>query len=536
MTASSTPAQDAGLPTFEAVLAILVIIITLSAMRLSLFLWPETPRAELLTAREMRQDLFVLSREIETHSAFLSLDQHDKLERIDAYMKALMNRYPDQIPADVFGAEVLKILNLLQDPGIATSEEAEFGRRLPVSLRAMENRWLALKDDLSPLDEEYPFVSHMDGIPIARWQEAAQAFLPGAARYSLSEQGHWLERITLLRAELGLKEREQVVLTLTSPEGQSRRQALALLPPAPQLDGPPAFSVSPMDNHSTLVTIGDLDELEHNRGHLLALEDAMNSPLLVLDLRRARGQSPALLTVLGAYDDNDSALVGFARYRASADKRNDYLGTEAYRAVGDGPLMAEDEAHTRFGQWFARSQPKRAKVDGRLALIAGPGCRQECEWVVHSAKDWQRASIIGEDTLGDLGKLHRFRLPNLKQYFFFSSSLAYARDGRLISGAGTSPDIWVAGQESFDAQGLLALIGELTKLPAVATPDTPEMTDSPNTDANSEESKAAEPNGTGTGIGTDPDADKALESKPAAEPEPATGPKSENAKQTQPLP
>ncbi|ABM01097.1 S41 family peptidase [Shewanella amazonensis] len=478
MKASSAGQPTATPPTFDAVLAVLVIIITVSAMRLSLFLWPQEPRADTLTAREMRQDLYILQREIAAHSAFLSLEPDIKQQRIDSYIRAMSNRYPDQIPSHLFAAEVLKILNLLDDPGVATEADAEFGQRLPVQLRPMEDSWLALNESLTPFDENYPFISHLDDIPMARWQEAAQAFLPASSKYSLTEQATWLERTSLLRGELGLVQKSEVTLTLTNPEGQQRRTSLTLLPPAPDpsVIATP-FAIQPMADRGFWVTIGDLNELEQNRAMMQELKRAMAAKLLVLDLRRTQGQSPALLTVLGAYADEDSTMLGYARYRTSVDKRNDYLGSRAYHAVSEGPQLVEDEAHSRFGQWYARSQPKAEKVSGRLALIAGPGCRQECEWIVHSAKGWQRAIIIGEDTMGDLGKLHVFQLPNLKQRFYFSSSLAYALDGSLISGAGTSPDIWVPGQESFDAEGILALIGELapvdTKTPAEPSPAEP---------------------------------------------------------------
>ncbi|QYK04527.1 S41 family peptidase [Shewanella zhangzhouensis] len=462
MKATSAGQPAAALPTFDAVLAALVIIITVSAMRLSLFLWPQEPRADTLTAREMRQDLYILQREIAAHSAFLSLEPVIKQQRIDSYIRAMSNRYPDQIPSPLFAAEVLKILNLLDDPGVATEADAEFGQLLPVQLRPMEDSWLALNESLTPFDENYPFISHLDDIPMARWQEAVQAFLPASSKYSLTEQATWLTRTSLLRGELGLVQKPEVTLTLTNPEGQQRRTRLPLLPPSPD----PSvialpFSIQPIGVRGFWVTIGDLNELEQNRAQMQELKRAMAAELLVLDLRRTQGQSPALLTVLAAYADEDSTMLGFARYRTSVDKRNDYLGNRAYQAVSEGPQLVEDDAHSRFGQWYARSQPKADKVSGRLALIAGPGCRQECEWIVHSAKGWQRAIIIGEDTMGDLGKLHAFQLPNLKQRFYFSSSLAYALDGSLISGAGTSPDIWVPGQESFDAEGILALIGEL---------------------------------------------------------------------------
>ncbi|MBT1443702.1 hypothetical protein KJI95_04075 [Shewanella sp. JM162201] len=460
MTAHSTGNADSNLAHVEAILAVLVIIITLSAMRLSLFLWPEEARASVLTAREMRQDLYLLRRELDAHSAFLTLDEASKSAQIDAYIKAMASRYPDQIPSTIFGAEVLKIMNILQDPGTGTGPEAEFGQRLPIVPRALDDRWLALDDSLNAWDEDHPFISHIDDVPLSRWQEATQAFLPGSSKYSLTSQAQWLRRIALLRHELGLSAKPSVTLTLTSLEGQVRRVTLQLLP-----DEPPVtenlFSIKPLGEKANLITLTNIDEIEHNRSHQKQFQQAMAADLLVLDLRAAQGESPALLTILGAYADSDDPLIGFARYRASASKRNDYLGTDAYRAADSGPTLAGDDAHVRFGQWFVRSQPKGPKVTGRLAVIAGPGCRQECEWIVHSAKQWQRAIIIGEDTMGDLGKLHRLRLPNLKQEFFFSSSLAYARDGSLISGAGTSPDIWVPGQEAFDAEGLLALIGEL---------------------------------------------------------------------------
>ncbi|QYJ74655.1 S41 family peptidase [Shewanella sp. FJAT-52076] len=468
MKATSAGQPAAALPTFDAVLAALVMIITVSAMRLSLFLWPQEPRAYTLTAREMRQDLYILQREIAAHSAFLSLEPVIKQQRIDSYIRAMSNRYPDQIPSPLFAAEVLKILNLLDDPGVATEADAEFGQLLPVQLRPMEDSWLALNEILTPFDENHPFISHLDDIPMARWQEAVQAFLPASSKYSLTEQATWLTRTSLLRGELGLVQKPEVTLTLTNPEGQQRRTRLPLLPPSPD----PSvialpFSIQPIGDRGFWVTIGDLNELEQNRAQMQELKRAMTAELLVLDLRRTQGQSPALLTVLAAYADEDSTMLGFARYRTSVDKRNDYLGNRAYQAVSEGPQLVEDDAHSRFGQWYARSQPRADKVSGRLALIAGPGCRQECEWIVHSAKGWQRAIIIGEDTMGDLGKLHAFQLPNLKQRFYFSSSLAYALDGSLISGAGTSPDIWVPGQESFDAEGILALIGELAPVEAL---------------------------------------------------------------------
>ncbi|MGL4712819.1 MAG: S41 family peptidase, partial [Shewanella sp.] len=91
-------------------------------------------------------------------------------------------------------------------------------------------------------------------------------------------------------------------------------------------------------------------------------------------------------------------------------------------------------------------------------LLISPHCRQECEWIAYRTKSWSRVSLVGETTSGDFARQYHFTLPNSGLDIRFSSSLAYDLKGKILSGVGTKPDIWLSQNSDIQWQGLVSLV------------------------------------------------------------------------------
>lgn len=135
----------------------------------------------------MKADLTVLLKQLQQHSAFMVLDP-DIESRLEKRLQRLKQEYRDSIAINRFTAEVNKLLGELKDPGIRLSQAALPSGVLPLRLRPMEDKWLALNDRDEPLQSDTPFISHIDGLPISHWQKIANRFLPPEQQNSVQMQ------------------------------------------------------------------------------------------------------------------------------------------------------------------------------------------------------------------------------------------------------------------------------------------------------------------------------------------------------------
>lgn len=437
-----------------------------------------------LSYTQMQQDLDTLITEIEQNSAFSSLVP-SRLKKIKQQIGYLCYRYPAQIDFNQFHAEIVKLTALLDDPGIALSQNISPRGRLPFTLRPMGNYWLALDSLNDPLILEHPFVTHIDGIPMSRWISTAKHFIPKSQQESLSLQRQWLSQIDILRSEMGIAFAETVTLSLSNTEG-SKTQLELIVP----LTAKPAYqdpSLTSTDK-TIPIKISNLNKLATDRLMLSKLQLAFENPLTILDLRETSGDSDTLLKMLiNEFSDpeplitiSQSALnpvFTLAQYRRSTHFKSDYLRSEYFYALDEltffeqvqiSEVKKEIERNQtdNFSQIYGRKSqkaPDSYQHSNKLVLLIGPQCRQECEWIAYLAKNWSRATLVGERTRGDIGKHYRFRLPNSKLSIELTTSINYNSQGRLISGAGTQPDIQHTENEPLHWQTLVTLLNEQEK-------------------------------------------------------------------------
>ncbi|NMH65392.1 S41 family peptidase [Shewanella salipaludis] len=509
---------------YRTIVGVFCLLLGCCLLRLSLFSLPARLPAQRIEGQALRQDLYVLLERLTENSAFFALEPQRRQAALNQAAHRLAERYPISITGDRLAAEITKLLSTLGDPGASVAPFPTGAARLPVTLRPYRDRWLALTLAQRPLDPDYPFISHIDGIPLSRWLQASQAYLPTQMQQHAGMQAFWLERLGLLRQDIGLRQRPEVTLTLSNDDQQQRQLILALsrqtLAPEPgltesevpgltehglaaselrqwvsepELQSPTRPSQLETDmgaepelaRQAMRISITNLDELAINPILQATLAAGLQRPLLLLDLRHAHGTHPELLQLLTGYDDGPKAKrpLGFANYRRAPGLRNDYLGplnfipleessrqprqtaaTDSLATTQPRPMLMPMPGQQAFSPFYVRPYPSVSSPSGafpannRLALLIGPDCRQECEWIAHSAKSWSRVTLIGERTVGDLGRKYYFTLPNSGLRIGVSASLAYTSEGQLLSGVGTLPDIELTGGEPLEWHRLQELL------------------------------------------------------------------------------
>ncbi len=478
-----------GFPQIVNVFGFCLLISTLQLAHLSLYSIDHKAR---LTQSEMHQDLEALIHEVELHSAFAALDEH-RLAKIQADVESVIYRASHSLESQYFYAEIVKLVATLEDPGILVTSPNEPLPVLPVILKPVADSWLALDENAIPIDTDHPFITHIDGLPLSRWEQASQKFISNPLNQAISTRVHWLSQLDILRHDMGLPLNTQVTLSLSDNQDSNIQ---LILPVAKQQLHPPRELIASMENslsdESTsqplYVSIDSLSRYDSDTELVTRLEKASRQALTIIDLRNAVGDSDKLLHFIARHYPNPRSdyhqtqvprhLIALGQYRRALDFKSDFLRPLGFIPFDEFNFFEQVEfSHTsqtidlnntdKFGLWYGRRSP-RAKnlgtdesgtpVSSRLGLIIGPGCRRECEWIAYFAKSLSRVTLIGEKTSGDLGRRYGFTLPNSGIKIELTASLTYNMQGTLLSSLGTQPDIPLPITEVINWQGLLSLI------------------------------------------------------------------------------
>lgn len=489
---------------------ILAFIIISSLIKLADFAIADHQPPAMLTAQEVRQDLFSLLSQIEQHSAFYALNPEQHWPQLTHWASLISSQSSDQMSRERFAAQITKLINVIKDPGVLVRDNLAEHGDLPFILRPLNEQWLALDSQHHPLDPRFPFVTHIDGLPLSKWIAASQAYLPESTKDSQEMQRPWLSKLQLLREDLGLSIKPFVLITLTNDALDTRQLELAIAPRhsmaaatkaksspsvelsvqglleqlvslTPKSSAPESAKLETINSTTARLKLNDLYAFGTDPKLQQTLLMGMEQPLLVLDLRDASGFSPKLLTLLARYQDPQAPhsdakraepmahIMGFAHYRRSSTLRNDHLQPLSFMPLAQfSPRSRQANKLTdylppvderQFSPWFIRTQPLvPPQGHNRLALLVSPRCRQECEWIAYKTKTWSRVQLIGEKTSGDFAKQYRFNLPNSDVEIRLSSALIYDANGKLLSGNGTEPDIGLPQNTDIEWQGLVSLV------------------------------------------------------------------------------
>ncbi|QLE86771.1 hypothetical protein FLM48_17855 [Shewanella sp. Scap07] len=433
-----------------------------------------------LSPYQANKDLQVLQQQISQHSAIAAIDP-SQLNQVIKASQQFQQILPSRVSVTEFVPEVQKILAQLDDINAHVKTD-RFSKQLPIHIRYIDNQFIALNDKGSLQISQYPYLTHLDGLPLSYWLSAAARYLPSGLSQDYNALLTQLSYLPQLRQEIGARPSETVTLTLSDGQ-QSHQQTIALI----DSDRPPHLPFSAnwviKPQPSNVFEIGNFNQFANDAAFKAVVTQSLLTPLTILDLRRGHGTNSLLTRALAGYYGMQSYSgiqppVAIARYRLNNRLRADYLQSRQFEPfeqfssfeqlhLTTASQAAHSDNDSSFGQWFARKAPfSQIKVSplpthnkvGKLALIIGPQCRGECQWLVHFAQSWPNVTLIGTATRGDFDLKHRFTLPKSNIDVTLTNSLVYDMHGQLLTGRATQPDIELTVDENIHWPGLLDVI------------------------------------------------------------------------------
>ncbi|MEZ9820127.1 hypothetical protein AB4238_05835 [Shewanella sp. 10N.286.45.A1] len=446
------------------VFATMMCISAVQLIRISFF--PHSASYQ-LTSEQQKQDIQQVLSDINQKSAFAALDPGKKHKFNLAAQRLLLANLP-HTNSSVFQIRLQALLSTLNDPAISvTLPQSAPKSNVLTSFQGVLHHdgkhWLAFMSIREHLDEDYPYLTHIDGLPIARWVSAAQQYIPDSLKLSAIEQSRWISRINQLRQDIGLPLSDSAQFTFTNSAGDSIQRTMRL-GSSSDSNNDVSYSATLVHKQASLAR----DTLQYpaysapKEMFFKRLEASTSNPIL-LDIRQLTSIDNRLNqwindNVAPRYTPYNST-IGLIKYKRFPSSTSATFSKQAFFPLEDLPFFVQTQLETvgfnrqfdatqAFSHWLVRRTEEysnAASEKRQLHLLVDSSCQQECEWLTLRAASWPNVSLLGEQTRGSLSPRHSLKLKQSGINIKYSAALTYSAQGKLISGIGISPHIALTG-------------------------------------------------------------------------------------------
>ena len=428
------------------------------------------PAASVLTTERARADLEQLRHLLDTAFAYRELRPVD----LDALLRDAEGALgAEPVAAATLARAVDRVLRAFGD-GHSRIEAAPAaqGGFLPFLVQQVDGGLAAFRPDRSGLlDAERPFLVAIDGVPIAKWLEAASAQgTQGSAQMQAREAERGLRELGALRAELGLPQQQRLTITLRGAGG-TREQTLDAARRRPVYGGWPRSATRRLEGDLGYLR---LEQMRDEPAFLDALDTAMASfrdtKGLVLDVRGTGGGTRDALWRLAPYllPDGGAPVVGNvaavllddgepAAPDALADRGLYPLEWEGWTGAQRAAIAtflrgwkpSWKPTAGRFSPWcflvLDRADNEKAfAYAGKVVVLIDRGCFSATDVFAAALGALPNVTLVGEGTSGGSGRAKGHRLANSGLRLQLSTMASFRPDGVLFEGNGVAPDVAVA--------------------------------------------------------------------------------------------
>lgn len=421
----------------------------------------------LLTSEQQKQDIQQILNDINQKSAFAALDP-DKKHKFNLAAQRLLFANLPYTNSSIFRVRLQAWLSTLNDPAVwvtlpSSAPQSNVLSSFQGELHHDGKHWFAFMSIKEHLDEDYPYLTHIDGLPMARWVTAAQQYIPDSLKLSAVEQSRWLTQINQLRQGIGLPLSGSAQFTFANSTGDSIQHTTRLGNPSNSL-ADVNYSVTLAHKHTSSVrsTLQYPAYPELKKSFFKQLEASTSNPIQ-LDIRQLTSIDNRLIqwfndNVAPSYTSY-SSTIGLIKYKRFPKSTSATFSKQAFFPLEDLPFFEQTQLETvgfnrqfdgtqAFSHWLVRRTDEylnAASKKRQLHLLVDSSCQQECEWLALRAASWPNVRLIGEQTRGSLSPRHSLKLKQSGISIKFSAALTYSAQGRLISGVGLSPHITLSG-------------------------------------------------------------------------------------------
>lgn len=345
---------------------------------------------------------------------------------------------------------------------------------LPCLVQVVEGGAVAFLADRSGfVDPERPFLTAIDGVPLAKWLAAARARVTRGSEVMQAQQSERLLRnLGLLRTDLGIDlgaSAGNVTLTLRGAAGESdhvqratgRRPTYGEWPRTAtrELDGIGYLRLAAMDDDAAF-----LDGLD------AAMVSFRGTKGLVIDVRGNGGGSRDALRRLAPYFLPPAGEPVIGNVAAVLVERGQPARVDALADRGLWPVewsgwtAAQRAAITKcarnwqpswkptagkFSPWHflvldRADNPRAFAYERPVVVLIDRGCFSATDVFAAALGALPNVRLVGEPTSGGSGRAKGYRLPQSGLRLQLSTMASFRPDGVLFEGNGVAPDVVVA--------------------------------------------------------------------------------------------
>ena len=380
---------------------------------------PPTRPPATMTAADVERDLNALQSELKNRWKAPQASGDDYRTAI----ASLRTRGANGMARTEFSVEVFRIVSTFVE-GHAGVRGVEFPPGdLPFYLESSGDRVVAVRiDRVSLVDPYRPYITRIDGRPIADWLSAAESLVPNASpQWTRRSALAHVQRIQFMRGVLGLPTPNTVVIEVATRDGRTRRDVT--LEVSSRSTGSVVWPSS-----ASRVIRGDIGYLriplmdEHAVSEIATwMAEFRDTRGLIIDVRGNGGGSCAALRALFPYfmsATDTSRIVNPARYR----------------------VHPSDDASFTLSR---RMNPNAYEYDKPVVILMDEGSFSATDIFVAAFKGWRNVTLIGTPSGGGSARYPGVTLPVSRLSVMLASTVSFQLDGKLIDSDGTEPDVLV---------------------------------------------------------------------------------------------
>jgi len=426
-------------------------------------------REEMLTREQVESDLALLEERLLTRYSYLRRTGYD----CEAALAGIRSRAQSGMMVGDFAVELVRFLAPFGDGHSRLRTKAAYFPPGFAPFRVREGLVATVPRGDRLLAEGHPHLAAIDGVPVARWLEAAKAFVAqGTEAFVRRGALEMLVHTALLRRELGLPARRDVTVTLdpgakqvTFDLGDDFTDTM-IWSGRPHRDREPRL----LDGEIGYLPIPDMDE-----NLIPSIREAMTrfraTNGLVIDVRGNGGGSRDILFALFPYflTPGDAPRVfNIAALRLVEGQVPDlptghlgdrFLFPAGHPGWGARERAAIAEAAARFkpewtlpeGQFSAwhygvlsppvADDPSTFHYARPVVVLMDGDCFSATDIFLSAFKGHRSVTLMGSPSGGGSGRALPLKLPASRLQLQLSSMASFRPDGTLHEGRGVEPDV-----------------------------------------------------------------------------------------------